>query len=45
MKSKLRKSRLTGSQRVKIEKLIRRGWFPGAMIGRVLSRKGSYRHV
>lgn len=42
MKSARRFSKASGTERAKIEKLIRRGWQPGKRIGGVLSnrRKG-----
>ena len=42
MKSAMRFSKASGTERAKIEKLIRRGWQPGKRIGDVLKnrRKG-----
>jgi hypothetical protein len=37
MKTFLRKSAASGTERAKIRKLIRRGWHPGLKIGDVLS--------
>lgn len=39
MKSALRFSKASGTERAKIEKLIRRGWQPGKRIGDVLRNK------
>jgi hypothetical protein len=39
MKSFLRKSAASGSDRAKIEKLVRRGWQPGIKIGDVLGNR------
>jgi hypothetical protein len=39
MKSYLRKSSASGTDRAKIEKLVRRGWQPGLKIGDVLSNR------
>ena len=38
MKSTRRFSKASGTDRAKVEKLIRRGWEPGKAIGKVLSR-------
>jgi len=42
MKSSRRFSKASGTERAKVEKLIRRGWEPGKRIGEVLRnrRKG-----
>jgi hypothetical protein len=37
MKSFLRKSAASGTERAKIEKLVRRGWQPGIKIGDLLA--------
>ena len=39
MKSHLRFSKASGSERAKIQRLVRRGWRPGIRIGDFLSRK------
>ena len=39
MKTYLRKSAASGTERAKISKLIRRGWHPGLKIGDVLSSR------
>jgi hypothetical protein len=39
MKSNMRFSKASGTERVKVEKLIRRGWQPGKRIGDVLRNK------
>ena len=39
MKSRIRGSAASGSDRRKIEKLLRRGWTPGRTYGEVLARK------
>jgi len=39
MKNFLRKSAASGTDRAKIEKLVRRGWQPGIKIGDVLSNR------
>jgi hypothetical protein len=39
MKSALRFSKASGTERAKIKKLIRRGWRPGKRIGDILSNR------
>jgi hypothetical protein len=39
VKSFLRKSAASGTDRAKVEKLVRRGWMPGIKIGGVLSNR------
>jgi hypothetical protein len=38
-KSYLRRTRASGSDKIKIERAIRRGWQPGKRIGDVLGRR------
>jgi hypothetical protein len=46
MKSPYRSSKASGTEKAKIDKLIRRGWQPGKRIGDILSnrRKGVGRY-
>jgi hypothetical protein len=47
MKSAIRGSRASGTEKAKIEKLIRRGWKPGFRIGDFLGgkkKKASWAH-